>query len=282
MRAQNNFQGQSGAKVIGATSRGLFLLLPGDRVVFLSVESYAGPLTVNLNQDHPRLHAVQAGMEASIYPKHLEIPKAGVLVDWSEAETWVAPAPPEKLLEPRQRLERLKAVARSVLKENQTGIVPICAPLLGLEPAVKLSAENQSILERALALRKALAAQDPDGALAALQPLFGLGRGLTPSGDDFIEGLLLTLARFRPLYARMEPLDALFQSLPAIGYTQTTALSANLIEMAAQGEADARLLGAVDGIFGGQASVEECARDLLQYGSSSGTDALAGIAVLGW
>ncbi len=280
LRARDALLGQERASVIGSTSRGLFLLLPQNRVVFLSVESYAGPLTVNMDREHPRLRAVQTGAEVILHPKHLEILNAGMNVDWSEAESWTAPTPPEMILGNEQRMDRLKAVVRAVLESEQpAGIVLICGPLLGLDLPVALSGENQSFLDAAQVLRLALSAQDLPGALAALTPLLGLGRGLTPSGDDFIEGLLLTLVRFKPVYCPFQQLDGLSQSFTELGYTQTTALSANLIEMAANGEADERLIRAVDGLFSTQPTVETCARDLLHYGSSSGTDALAGITV---
>ncbi len=281
MRALEILNGQPEATVIGSTSRGLFLLLPGSQVVFLSMERHAGPLTVNLKQDHPRLHAVHSGMAVRVHPKHLEIDKAGVTVDWSEAQGWSPPAPPKTILEREQRLERLRAVTRAALQESQSGILPICGPLLGMDTGADLTDENQSILEKASALRKALAEQDLEGALTALKPLLGLGRGLTPAGDDFVEGLLLALVRFRAQYAPFQPLDELIQSLTMLGYQRTTALSANLIEAAGTGEADERLLDAADGIFAGRTSIEECARDLLSYGSSSGTDALAGMAAAG-
>ncbi len=274
--------GQESARVIGSTSRGLFLLLPENRVIFLSIEDYPGPLTVTLERAHPRLRAVQTGAEAVLHPGHLEIPDAGLTVDWSRAETWTTPASPERILPREQRLERLKAIVREVLGgEEPAGIAPVCAPLLGMNFPQELSPENQAFLEAALAARQALSNQDLEASLAALKPLLGLGRGLTPSGDDFVEGLLLTLARFRAAYQPFQQLEALSQSLIKTGYTQTTALSANLIEMAAKGEADERLIWGVDGLMAGAGEVEECARDLLAYGSTSGTDALVGMVVAG-
>jgi len=203
-------------------------------------------------------------------------------VDWSGAETWTTPASPEGALPRELRLERLKAVVREVLGgEEMAGIAPVCAPLLGMDLPRELSPENQSFLEAALAARQALSNQDLEAGLVALKPLLGLGRGLTPSGDDFAEGLLLTLARFRAVYQPFQQLEALSQALIKAGYAQTTALSANLIEMAAKGEADERLIYGVDGLIAGAGEVEECARDLLAYGSTSGTDALAGMVVAG-
>ena len=60
---------------------------------------------------------------------------------------------------------------------------------------------------------------------------------------------------------------------------RTTTISANLIECAAKGEADERLINIVDGIMTGQPSLEDCVDCVLAWGNSSGTDALIGMAL---
>jgi hypothetical protein len=60
---------------------------------------------------------------------------------------------------------------------------------------------------------------------------------------------------------------------------KTTTLSANLIEIAAEGEADERLILALDSVFTGDPSPEKTAEMLISYGSSSGMDAFAGLAL---
>ena len=60
---------------------------------------------------------------------------------------------------------------------------------------------------------------------------------------------------------------------------KTTWLAAALIECAAEGQADERLITALDGIITGDLPPEECTRRLLAYGSSSGGDAWLGIGL---
>ena len=62
-------------------------------------------------------------------------------------------------------------------------------------------------------------------------------------------------------------------------YQRTTTISANLIECAADGQADERLMKVVDGIVTGTPSIDECVNCILDWGNSSGIDALAGMAV---
>ena len=83
----------------------------------------------------------------------------------------------------------------------------------------------------------------------------------------------------RGLELFVEVLQDLNRRLVAAAYERTTRLSANLIECAALGESDERLLNVVDCILTGSPPVAECLPELLTWGSSSGVDALAGMAV---
>jgi hypothetical protein len=62
-------------------------------------------------------------------------------------------------------------------------------------------------------------------------------------------------------------------------YRVTTTISANLIECAADGQGDERLVTVADGIVTGRPAIEECVECVLEWGSSSGLDALAGMAI---
>jgi len=184
--------------VWGSTSQGLFLHLPPDAVLFLSLESYRGPLTANLAGDIHLLQKIEYG--------HTLLLRAGELI-----------FPPFNLLW--------------------------------------------------------------DELLPALLSMLGQGTGLTPAGDDVILGCLLALSRWGQILSPNLDFQALQQPLISQAYRQTTLLSANLIECAASGQADERLLLALDGIFTGQPSTEQCAALLLGWGNSSGCDALVGMGI---
>ena len=94
-----------------------------------------------------------------------------------------------------------------------------------------------------------------------------------------ILGCLLALSRWGRLISPSPDIHAPSQELIAQAYRQTTLLSANLIECAAAGQADERLLLALDGIFTGQPSAEECAEMLLNWGDTSGRAALTGMGL---
>ncbi|MCK5314644.1 MAG: DUF2877 domain-containing protein, partial [Anaerolineales bacterium] len=62
-------------------------------------------------------------------------------------------------------------------------------------------------------------------------------------------------------------------------YVKTTRLSANLIEMAAHGKGDERLIKTLDPLMSDIPNESEALRDLLGWGHSSGVDAFVGMAV---
>jgi len=94
--------------------------------------------------------------------------------------------------------------------------------------------------------RPALRKRQAEAIAEALQPLLGLGSGLTPSGDDLRQRIAAGLEAVGSQLAPELPVEALSQAILPNAYCKTTLLSANLIECAARGQADERLLLALD------------------------------------
>ncbi|MGD2155610.1 MAG: DUF2877 domain-containing protein [Anaerolineales bacterium] len=107
--------------------------------------------------------------------------------------------------------------------------------------------------------------------------LLGMGSGLTPSGDDLIIGLLLSLNRWESVLQPGNDISILNKNVVEAAYRDTTTLSANLIECAALGLADERLIQANDYLAVGNFQLPEISSGLLNWGNSSGIDALAGM-----
>ncbi|HJZ30103.1 MAG TPA: DUF2877 domain-containing protein [Hyphomicrobiaceae bacterium] len=107
----------------------------------------------------------------------------------------------------------------------------------------------------------------------AIVPLIGLGPGLTPSGDDYLGGVLVALA----LTARLPLRDRLWQALvPGLG-ERTSAISAAHLAAAAEGFGCAALhevLGAL--LTGAGDRLPAAVAALARVGHTSGWDALAG------
>lgn len=231
------------ARVMGATSRGLFLQTGSFWLCFVSWEPWRGPLTLNVEGS---LEGVGSGDPVRLEPGRLEFP--GAALEWSPELVWVPAPPPES----ESSLESRRARARLLLGEAE-------------------HQGRQSTLTHLL---------DAPGPLPALS-LLGLGPGLTPSGDDALLGALLLRARRTGLPAGLAKTNQDPALEPgAAGRLQearrrTTTLSANLLELAARGLADQRLLALADHVNAGA----PCDRAFLDWGAHSGTDVLLGMAL---
>jgi hypothetical protein len=110
-----------------------------------------------------------------------------------------------------------------------------------------------------------------------LQKMIGRGAGLTPSGDDVVVGMLLAINR---LENGLSVGPAFAQDCMMLADRLTTSLSAGLIRCAADGQADERLVTALDGMITGSLDEAQCAAHFLAYGGSSGIDCLLGMYLI--
>jgi Protein of unknown function (DUF2877) len=139
------------------------------------------------------------------------------------------------------------------------------------QPIARAAAAPRDYLAQLLSAGPAAAQAAPDAARIA--PLIGLGPGLTPSGDDFLGGLLVALA----LVGRRALRDRLWQALGSAIAERTTDISRAHLAAAAEGLAGAQLHGALNAILrGAGADVEAACAALGRVGHTSGWDALAG------
>ena len=122
------------------------------------------------------------------------------------------------------------------------------------------------------ALGAARRSDDADAFVVAAALLAGWGPGLTPSGDDFLAGLMLSFWAQQGEAAR-----PLCDRIAAAALPRTTRLSGAFLQAAANGLADTRwhaLLHALTGAPG--VMLEQAAREVLAFGATSGLDMLAG------
>ena len=267
------------ASVLGTTSRGLFLQTTGRWIVFLSYyERFCSPLTITLRLPAPALYSVERGDPVIVQRQRLTFPTAKVGVLLPE-ETWRPPAPSVDLCSSGERVKGLKQMAAAIAdagREQAFGL--LLRSLLGLPTEGPLPAEQRSLLDVVVALRGKLEEGDGDGAAAVAGRLLGRGRGLTASGDDFLAGLLLFAHRHPGTVRPALPFPSFSQAVVDAAYQKTTTISANLIECAARGHADERLLAAADCVATGSPAPGKCLPPLLGWGASSGVDALVGMA----
>lgn len=114
-----------------------------------------------------------------------------------------------------------------------------------------------------------------------LSRLVGLGVGLTPSGDDFIVGAL-AIAQARSLSGGLG--EELIDIVDDLGRT-TTSVSQHYLMSAARGRFSKSVIDVVDAVLCGDSPMDSAAfetaiKALLDHGSTSGTDTLAGMVAM--
>lgn len=119
------------------------------------------------------------------------------------------------------------------------------------------------------------------GAVTAAERLVGLGPGLTPSGDDVLAGLMVTLRHLGAATGSARAVDLagwLGATATFDARTRTTPISATLLHCAARGEACPEVLAVLRALAGRQ-PLEPALRRLCELGHSSGADLAQGIAI---
>ncbi len=274
--AQQSFANKQTASVVGNTSRGIFLKTAPKWVVFLSYKDFRGPLTLNLVGDVSPLRVLPSGGMVYASLEEIAIPGAGISIGLGNARPWgMQPLRGQPLSRDERVRHLLSFIQQAHARAKGAG-------LSGLLPSLGEDADhagNHPQQADLLHLRKNLAGGAIPTFIQALNKLLGRGGGLTPSWDDFTMGLLLTLNRWRHAIPPQIDLDDLNTEIAKSAYTKTTTISANLIECAARGLADERLVTAVDYLMAGVGERSQVLEHLLGWGNSSGVDALLGMAV---
>jgi len=267
-------------RVMGSTSSGVFCLAASQRILFLTSEKKLGPLNIILDSIPDISPSRWLAVEMEHSPLTLLFQFLGIQVNLANAETWQPPPLPPMKTAAKERGGCIQAVACELLRSRrETILLPILKWLVN--PSLRIVTPFLSRfdwLEKREELSRAIQSNEPRRAALALHPFLGMGTGLTPSGDDFIWGFLLTLSRWQSLLCPHFDLDKLGALLIASARRGTTLLSASLVECASLGWADAGILSVPDALFTGKMSVQQMAEVLQAYGSTSGMDAFAGMA----
>ncbi len=265
--------------ILGVTSKGIFILLDAKQVIFLTNAKDAGPLNLVSDSTLPlkwRLHdeiSIQMNEEGLI----LKHPERGDYT--ARYKAWKIPPPPSLLVsEHEQNRRMLQAVNQLGLLKSDQGFT-VLLPHLLMSSKIDIPQPLAEIWESIQAIKIHLPGVNPEGALLYFQPLFGFGRGLTPSGDDFVMGLIFLLNRFGHPAIRHDWLSNLNQSLLEGSYQKSNAISHSLLFCASQGSADSRIQRTADWLMNESIPDENQVLELSRWGNSSGADLLAGMIV---
>ncbi len=266
------------AKVRGITSRGIFLQTETNWIIYLSKEGFRGPLTVNLDRHTPALDVPSTGEVVQISPGQISIPDANLLISTKKASIW-QPNPPGTTTRQTGESARLKTfVSNAYLQKKGSGLSGLLPTLLDIQMEhTHASQSAQEFTDDILSIQKSLMRANLPVISKKITTVLGRGGGLTPSGDDFLVGMILTLNRWKDILKVSEGLDVFNRQIIQTASGKTTTLSVNLIKCATMGLADERLINALDFLVSGIGDQEAVMNDLLDWGNSSGVDALVGM-----
>jgi len=164
--------------------------------------------------------------------------------------------------------------------KNEAGLAPLLPILLQFSSPHRPTAQALSpFQENILHLQRELISTSRPPSDEIVTDLLGYGTGLTPSGDDFVIGLLLAFNRWQDMLFPSYNCEKLNRQVIDNAYQKTTTLSANLIECATMGLADERLVNALDWLMGENSPESPPVEGILGWGDSSGIDVFTGFVV---
>jgi len=281
--AQQVLARSKSALVSGIASRGIYLQPEDDWTLYLSQETFRGPLTLNLEEASTRLDKIKAGSRVRFSSGKIHFPEENITIFLENSKIWFPPPVDYDIKSFPGDLDSILSIVHKLTPENP--YLPLLSENPGQIPGAPV------IGERILNFQNALKAGDPEKIAEGSIKLLGMGPGLTPLGDDFLLGVLLTLNRWGHVISP-RALDQQESSFPSqdANLTQslnqvirentqlkTTRISTSLLACAMEGAADERLLKVLDGLFTGSLITENDLRYLLRWGNSSGITALAGM-----
>ncbi len=211
---------------------------------------------------------VAKGIAVAASPMGIELGRH-VFVDWRQAVLWHPVLPVLNTGSPTVG-SNLSALGHALAAAGEKcGFVG----LFGKQP---LDLFQQALADRSRALLGALVARNPKDIAEAAFPLLGLGPGLTPSGDDFLLGLMACLSLAG--HPDQEVLPVL-QSIVTQGKAQTNLISYAALFHAAQGQVRACICALLQALAGAEPAdvLPGAIRQVMEIGGTSGCDICAGI-----
>ena len=273
--ARDRIQAHSNGIIRGLTSRGIFIQTSSRFLFFISFEHHPGPLTINVPSAREAGSELVPGEQVEISSGKISFGGDHLVITAQDLSPWQPGKNTSPALPASERHKRLVSASGIVTRNTKVsglpGVLPFLMPGLEQKKPGQLPHGYENILNLVQELNDVQST-------APIIDLLGAGPGLTPSGDDLIIGLLLTINRWQNITAVRGNLGHFNQQIISAAYQKTTTLSANLIECAAQGLADQRLVAALDWLVSDTGNDVHVIDELLTWGNSSGADAFVGFA----
>jgi Protein of unknown function (DUF2877) len=251
-----------------------YLELGGRLICFGGLDLALGPFAVKCAADVQKLFShydVEVGTPVSCC-QSLQIGSV-VSISFRSARTWepARSSSEHKSLRKRSWIRGLKALC---------GALPGAIPMDGLAPLLCFPVADTLCMKAArtpIAYLEELISSTRIGATSVdssrIAPLLGLGPGLTPSGDDYLIGVLVTLR----LTGHERLAQRLWKAIAPLLGEYTNQISAAYLSAAAEGYASRPLHVVLNDVLsGGSPALGARVTELYSIGHTSGWDGLAG------
>jgi hypothetical protein len=242
----------------------------GDVVTLVTPDVGNGPLNVVVDAPPGVWAGIETGQHAEIDGDSIRF--GYIVVDLRGATVW-EPCPDWARLAAQRDIISANVAYLKVWLIHSTslplgGLAPLLYPQLASSQPGEITLLNTA-RQAAAVLLAAIASGDLTRAGEAAAKLAGLGGGLTPSGDDFLLGVMVWL--------RLNLQSPITNTLMKTVSSKTTTLSSALLRAAGRGEFAIAWHNLLDALAGDDpAQVESAARQVLACGHTSGADALTG------
>lgn len=255
--------------VCGVFSQGIYFRAPGGKLLMLHDTDY-GALSFGLAAEGIKGRCRQFGIEnemsAVLCGGELKIPAAGVEIELEQKTL-----PERPVFQDTKTLKSRRTALLGLLKADGRSLLSCFAD--GQEdendPFIKLGAKGIS------ALRAGLEQNNAELTEHGLLGMLGLGRGLTPSFDDFLTGMAFTLNLSEEICGVPLPeAELLSKMIIKLAPEKTGAFSAAYLVSAAGGGCFSLLNECLSVAL---RSLPDAAQRLLSVGASSGADMLSGL-----
>jgi hypothetical protein len=274
--AKQVFQRNSTFQTAGMTSQGIFLQPPGDFTLFATAGHFRGPLTLNIMGETGNLTGVFPRGKIAQVGDRLVFEGNGLTISLQNPLLWEPPEPPVYSRQTKTQVAKVVQQTASIYPDHPYSALLEFAAGSGSAPLKDIP----GLEHRLSSLSSSLDQGKSSSILAGMKELLGAGPGLTPLGDDLLQGILLAISRSDQLTLNwQEELDNP-QTLLAAARNNTTSLSWSLLSSSAQGSADERIIQVLDGLLTGREIPDQDLMNVLEWGSSSGVGVLAGMLLI--
>jgi hypothetical protein len=273
--ASEVLQRKAQGKVMGVTSKGIFMLLEMN-IVFITEANYRSPFNIIVNSiqlltDHLKpgdQFRLEEGVIRFMSNKSLSLP-------FADTPIWVPDLPPFDNITQEERKKRSNSIRTTLYEMDHSKGWNFLA--VDIDP--ENTPEKGRIRVLTLNFEESVMQLDIEKCRESVSKLLGLGGGLTPSGDDWITGYLLMKTRMkRSSGIQGGFLTILCREIIDLSFQKTTTISANRIQAASRGMSEELFLLVADSLINeGNILKPEIFKHLISFGHSSGVDTVMGI-----